>query len=505
MKEVQHKHVVLLLMVLNNVLSSVIAFHSNFLAEGLVALPQSFQKEQRSVVRKFIISPKMSDEAWMEELKAATTSGGSKKMFGLKKSEGDEKIKQNDVLLDWLSDNGVYIFDKSDWGQAPHALAVSTETADEFDNEPSGRGMVARYEIKEGDELFTLPFELTLTKVAAEKEFGKNIIHDGLSEYFAIAMLLIKERSKGESSFWKPYIDVLPTLEEVNPTIVWSEEDLATLEGSPLVSATISLKLKLKKEFETLNEDIFQKYPDIFPADVFNLEAYKWAFVMLFSRAICINNLEDGPAIALVPYADLFNHNPFASSFIDARSKGGFFTQKKQEVVVYADRGYKKFEQVFISYGQKSNLELLLLYGFALDRNPYNSVDLTVVLPDSDPLYTNKKEFLEDKGIKPVMEFPVYNDRYPDELLQFLRLVCLTPEQLGSRPLDYFTYGDRISGENELDVLNLIAAACKESLGQYPNSEEEDTALMSDYQLFKMFSKSQRMAIKARRQEKRIL
>jgi histone-lysine N-methyltransferase SETD3 len=42
-------------------------------------------------------------------------------------------------------------------------------------------------------------------------------------------------------------------------------------------------------------------------------------------------------------------------------------------VAVYADRNYKKFEQVFINYGEKGNADLLLLYGFALDRNPFDA------------------------------------------------------------------------------------------------------------------------------------
>ncbi|CAM9755007.1 unnamed protein product [Heterosigma akashiwo] len=255
-----------------------------------------------------------SDEGWLEELRASEGGkGGPEGGFQLKgfgKGPKDPKIVENDALLEWLTDKGVYVQDKSDWGQAPHALAVSIDTADELDQEPSGRGMLARYDIKEGDELFCLPLEITLNKKAAQKEFGKSIIHDGLSEYFAIAILLIKERSKGADSFWKPYIDVLPSLEEVNPTVVWSEDELAALEGSPLVSATLSLRLKLQKEFETLQQDIFSKHPDLFPPEVFNLDSYRWAFVILFSRAICLNGLEGGPQVALVPYADLFNHTP---------------------------------------------------------------------------------------------------------------------------------------------------------------------------------------------------
>ena len=57
-----------------------------------------------------------------------------------------------------------------------------------------------------------------------------------------------------------------------------------------------------------------------------------------------MGGLSTGEAVALVPYADLFNHNPFANSYIDARQQG-FFT-KTDEVVVYADRSYKKMEQV---------------------------------------------------------------------------------------------------------------------------------------------------------------
>lgn len=62
------------------------------------------------------------------------------------------------------------------------------------------------------------------------------------------------------------------------------------------------------------------------------------------ARAIRLGGLSTGEAVALVPYADLFNHNPFANSYIDARQQG-FFT-KTDEVVVYADRSYKKMEQV---------------------------------------------------------------------------------------------------------------------------------------------------------------
>lgn len=34
---------------------------------------------------------------------------------------------------------------------------------------------------------------------------------DDINEYFAVALLLIREKTLGPRSFYKPYIDVLPT------------------------------------------------------------------------------------------------------------------------------------------------------------------------------------------------------------------------------------------------------------------------------------------------------
>uniref|UniRef100_A0A7S2XYG6 Rubisco LSMT substrate-binding domain-containing protein n=1 Tax=Fibrocapsa japonica TaxID=94617 RepID=A0A7S2XYG6_9STRA len=286
------------------------------------------------------------------------------------------------------------------------------------------------------------------------------------------------------------------------------------LQGSPIVSATVSMQKKLEAEFNTMKNEVLPRlaksgYPK--PVDeVFTFEEFKWAFCMLFSRAICLNNLMTGPAVALIPYADLFNHNPYSNTFIETDVIGGWFEEKKDEIRVYCDRSYKRMEQVCISYGQKSNLELLLLYGFCLDRNPFNSVDLSVSLPADEPMFEEKRDFLDGKGVKPDMNFPVYADRYPDELLQFLRLVCLTAEdRIGPEgtPLDLWElrFSQQINDSNEMAVLNLIAEACELALSRYPTTEEQDVDLIKDYKMFALLPRNTRLAVKARRQEKRIL
>lgn len=65
------------------------------------------------------------------------------------------------------------------------------------------------------------------------------MITEDLSEYIAIALLLVHEKSKGKDSFWSSYIGVLPTVEDVRhldlgggvkdstwmPTLVWFNPD----------------------------------------------------------------------------------------------------------------------------------------------------------------------------------------------------------------------------------------------------------------------------------------
>jgi len=454
-----------------------------------------------------------------------------KGLFKSKNKKSNAKLNANQKLLQFLEQEGeVYLKDESTWGMAPHPLAISTETLDEATNESTGRGLLARRNINEGDELLTIPMDLCMSIDTARNVFGSDIITNGMNEYLAIAALLIEEKFvKGEKSFWKPYLDVLPEVDEVNPTFTWSDEDLSFLAGSPVVAATQSLQNKLKREYDDLlggENGLCTRFPDRFPRDKFTHENWVWAFTMLFSRAIRLRNLKEGEALALVPYADLINHSPFSGAYVDAREEGDWLIKTgEEEVILYADRGYRKMEQIYISYGPKSNADLLLLYGFALERNPFNSVDVTVSIAPLtqkraetlakenngsvedylDPLAEEKMAFLDMAGRSDTVDFPCYADRYPIEMLEYLRLMQTTLEDTRGKPLREFDFSRTISAANEAAVLTSIIEATKRQLRKYPNTEEQDALLIQDKGMFKLFNYNQRMAIRHRRNEKRLL
>jgi histone-lysine N-methyltransferase SETD3 len=215
---------------------------------------------------------------------------------------------------------------------------------------------------------------------------------------------------------------------------------------------------------------------------------------------------------------------------LDARETGDWlFKTGDEEVILYADRGYRRMEQIYISYGPKSNADLLLLYGFALERNPFNSVDVTVSIaprtkelvqsvlenakenPDFDmnaeidPLAQEKLDFLDRAGRSNTVDFPCYADRYPTEMLEYLRLMMMTPEDTMGKPLRDFDYTRTISAANEAAVLYSVVEAVKGQLERYPTTEEDDAAIIKDRGMFRLLSYNQRMAVRHRRNEKRLL
>ena len=66
----------------------------------------------------------------------------------------------------------------------------------------------------------------------------------------------------------------------------------------------------------------------------------------------------------------------------------------------------------------------MLLYGFVVDRNLFDEVEVTISLDPTDPRYDEKAAFLQQQGLTPTMAFPLLIDRYSSELLQCARALC---------------------------------------------------------------------------------
>jgi hypothetical protein len=244
------------------------------------------------------------------------------------------------ALVKWLESNGVWMSGKAGWGKAAHPLRVESDTVEDF--EICGRGLIARKEIVQGENIVRVPSELVMTREAAQRVLGPSVIPDSLNEYLAIAMLLMHERALGDASFWAAYIQLLPTTEDVGQTWTWSDEELGMLTGSGILDSTASLKAKVRREHEMILSEIVT--PNGLDPAAYAFEHFEWAMSMLFSRAI---DLREVGALALVPYADLLNHSPYAASYFYYEKVP---LSKLREVCLYSDRAYAKNDQVRASH-----------------------------------------------------------------------------------------------------------------------------------------------------------
>ena len=404
--------------------------------------------------------------------------------------------KQNNYskkYISWLSENNVYVSSKSTWGRPPHPCVISDETTDE--GEPSGRGMIAFKNIQQNDKVVEIPENIIITE---ENDFFYSKSFGILNEYDRLAMFLIRERAKGNKSFWKPYFDKLPFENDLKLVFRWKLSDLIFLKGSKILLATTYLKKKIDFQFFNLHEKIFRQNPLSFPEETFNLKSWEWAMTILFSRAIYLPNSKK---IALVPYADLLNHNPFSTSYIDSKS---IPFSNSFEISMYSDRSYNKFDQIYTTYGPKTNLELLILYGFSLERNPFEAYEIRVSLSSNDRKYSEKKNFIKDCGKTNEITFPIFLYQYPKELYEFMSF-CLLSEGDFSNHEDYFFEGQTNDDSKKTNVIKKsLAYVCRKNLMKYPLIRNEENVLNLSFDT-NHISKNQRISLKQRKIEKKIL
>jgi len=174
------------------------------------------------------------------------------------------------------------------------------------------------------------------------------IVADTLED---LTIELKKEKDLGDESFFAPYIQVLPSLESnflQSMPRMWSEDKLekVTEYDGGLIYQKVQMDKKICKD---LNLD-------------------PWAYACVTSRA---NYLSD-KGYAMTPILDMINHDSAcktSAQIIDA------------ELFLSVGKEFELNQEVFISYGELTNLETLCDYGFVSETNVCNSefVDVKMI------------------------------------------------------------------------------------------------------------------------------
>ncbi|KAJ8760974.1 hypothetical protein K2173_022012 [Erythroxylum novogranatense] len=361
----------------------------------------------------------------------------------------------------WLTDQGV----------------VSARSAVRLGTVSEGLGLIAQRDIGRNEVVLEIPKKLWINpdKVSAS-EIGN--VCSGLKPWVSVALFLIREKLKDDST-WQPYLDVLP--QRTNSTIYWSEEELAELQGTQLLSMTLGAKEYLKREFSKVQEEILFPNQQLFPSPI-SLDDFSWAFGILRSRAF--SRLR-GQNLVLIPLADMINHTPHITTEEYAYEiKGAGLFSRDLLFSLRSPVSVKAGNQVLIQYDlYKSNAELALDYGFIEKKSDRNSYTLTLQISESDPFFGDKLDIAEINGLGETAEFNiVLGDSLPPAMLPYLRLVALggTDAFLLEALFRNAVWGHLelpVSRANEELICRVVQDACKSALSGYQTSTEEDEKL----------------------------
>lgn len=191
---------------------------------------------------------------------------------------------------------------------------------------------------------------------------------------------LIQQYLKGESSFWAPYISTLTDPSQLNKWALppfWAEDEYELLQGTNAYNALHEILHNVKSEY-TQARKILKKAG--FPAyRAYTQVLYNWAYCMFTSRSFrpslilpesakeyVERLLPKGAKIddfsILQPVYDIGNHSPTANYAWN-------LTSEPSACELICQDNYGPGEQVFNNYGNKTNSELLLGYGFIIDSS----------------------------------------------------------------------------------------------------------------------------------------
>ncbi|CAD8056186.1 unnamed protein product [Paramecium primaurelia] len=392
-----------------------------------------------------------------------------------------EELERQKRLLEWLK-IGKAIFPK---------IKIECYSEDY-------RGVNAKQTINAKELILFIPKSHMITlEMAKETSVAKKIIQfrlDLLSpKHSFLSTFLLQEKFR-PNSFWKPYIDILPSSYPSFP-IFFNNNDLEWLKGSQFLKQIKDKLSDLKKDYN----DICNVVPEF---TQFQFHEFCWARMTASSRIFGIN-INGVKTDAFVPLADMLNHKrPKLTSWC--------YSDEKQGFIIETDEKIERGQMIFDSYGRKCNSRFLLNYGFVVEDNDANEVVVIVEADQNDPLLQLKEE-----SIKESLQWPKTFRLMMDtdettvmEFMSYIRFLVIRDEtqlklllnQRGSLNFKS-TKTQPIGIYNELEMWKMIGRICKKALKYYPTTFEQDQEILQICEL----TTNQRNCLILRMGEKEIL
>ena len=322
------------------------------------------------------------------------------------------------------------------------------------------RLVISKQTIKKGDSILKIPKYLQLSSdfdydfLESEKSTLSNDekYQYGISTFKLMIYVLEILNSESETEK-KYYIKSLP--KAFNLPIEWEQGKLDLIQGTDLYKITLEKKRWLSDATEIaarLKND----------CTWITFENMKWAYSIISSRSF-----PKGPGeVCLWPILDYLDH--------DAKSKIEWIITDF-EIRFVAMEDIQKGVVVYNNYGPKGNENLLNNYGFVIKDNPYDYVKITLN-SGNDPLYKDKKEFLETGKFKDSWLLFLEDVGLPDGMIRQCRILLCNDFEWARLDKNLVENIQEISIRNEVATFQSMIQLLGSKLKPYLESLQKMTA-----------------------------
>ncbi|GAA5798111.1 hypothetical protein EDC94DRAFT_428731 [Helicostylum pulchrum] len=333
-------------------------------------------------------------------------------------------------FINWSKENGIKSTASVD--QTPYA----------------GYGLFASKDTPESTVVVSIPQNLLLTSRKALQQFPQfskpifsylsrkyntakdiqSIAESIDNERLVLCLFLIYCKFFDTTTYWTPYIDILPTVSFFQENhVLFKPECVADTSLENSVRSKIN---SLQREFESITS-----LQEDWICDM-QFEMYLWADCIFWSRVVGIGGDEQEKEVsdkALIPFVDFANHSSESPNIRWQLNNGGI------DLITYPNVTVNANDELLLSYGSKPNQELLFLHGFCIENNTEPSLFMLPLLPFFSPMEQGynlpKVQWLKQLSVKPNLtlvphplnkkEDPLAQCGWTDESIRVMYLVSL--------------------------------------------------------------------------------
>ncbi|XP_030811790.1 N-lysine methyltransferase SETD6 [Camarhynchus parvulus] len=396
----------------------------------------------------------------------------------------------------------------------------------------AGYGMLAAEELEAGEVLFTIPRTALLsqhtTSIHALLQEAQESLQSQ-SGWVPLLLALLHEYT-ASSSHWRPYFSLWQDFRSLDHPMFWPQEERTRLlQGTGIPEAVDKDLANIQLEYNSIILPFMETHPDIFDPKLHTLELYKElvAFVMAYSFQEPLEEEEEdekGPnPPMMVPVADILNH---------VANHNANLEYSPHCLRMVTTQAVRKGQEIFNTYGQMANWQLLHMYGFAepYPGNSHDTADIQMVTLRRAALQRAKSEAqqqlvseqwdflcqLEMVGEEGAFVLGWDEVLTEEELSMTLKVLCMSEEEFKEYKEQDGWEDDSDEEENSTlsnEALSRLKTPCKKllydsvllTLESYGADLKAEQDLLNNKEAYEKLSRREQQALHVRYGQKRIL